>query len=162
MKNRHTADIVSSWTVERERRAIRLFLHEGFTAAEVAFVLGGLTRAAVIGKMRRMGILKREHAQAGARGPRAWAATPRPQLERRLPPRWPPIPLPPLREIAPTGHPVRLGYLAEGACRWPIDDPGSGQMHRTLFCADPAEGGPYCAAHRTLSGRQPAAAANAS
>src|SRR5437868_4384086 len=53
--------ILSTWTSEREARAVRLFLIEGFTAAEVADALGaGISRAAVIGKIRRLGFLKRE------------------------------------------------------------------------------------------------------
>jgi hypothetical protein len=151
----------SLWTPERERRAVRLYLLEGFTAAEVADALGpAFSRAAVTGKMRRLGCLK--HAPRGVRGAAA-AITPRKparcaatRATLRLPPQRPPQPLPPLREVGPTGAPAPLACLPAGACRWPIDDPGPGRMHLALFCAGPAAGHVYCAAHRALAVRRPA------
>lgn len=150
---------LSIWTPERERRAIRLYLVEGFSAADVADALGhGVSRAAVIGKMRRLGCLKREvrATRAGAvkeaRNPRCAAPT---RTAVRLPPQRPPQPLPPLREVGATGTPVPLVALPAGACRWPIDDPGLGRMHLALFCGGPARGQTYCAAHRALAVRRP-------
>ncbi|HVN01355.1 MAG TPA: GcrA family cell cycle regulator [Caulobacteraceae bacterium] len=143
---------LSPWTREREARAARLYLLEGFTAAEVADVLGGVTRAAVVGKMRRLGLLKRDRAP---RSPATASAVPPPRREVRLPPQPPPIPLPPLREVGATGAPRRLADLADGACRWPVDDPGAGRMHLALFCAGPTDGGVYCAAHREIAVRVP-------
>jgi GcrA cell cycle regulator len=142
--------IMPTWTPEREARALRLFLREGFTAAEVADLLGdGVSRAAVIGKIRRLGFRKRDvvRQQRPATTPPAC----RPVVERQLPPQRPPLPLPPLREAEPTGSPCRLACLPERACRWPIDDPGPGRMHAVLFCAGPAPDGPYCDAHRALA-----------
>lgn len=142
--------ILPTWTPEREARALRLYLSEGFSAAEVADALGaGLSRAAVIGKIRRLGFLKRDYVAGTTRSVDASIA--RPRLECRLPPQRPPQPMPPLREISPTGHPRRLVCLADSVCRWPIDDPGPGRMHTTLFCAGPAPDGAYCAAHRALA-----------
>jgi GcrA cell cycle regulator len=140
--------ILPAWTPEREARALRLFLVEGFTAAEVACALGaGVSRAAVIGKIRRLGFTKRD-----ARLEKPSAAPPcRPRLDRRLPPQRPPLPMPPLREVAATGAPCHLAELKERACHWPIDDPGVGRMHTTLFCAGPAPDDVYCAAHRALA-----------
>ena len=154
------ARIQSVWTPERERRAVRLYLVEGFTAAEVADVLGPpFSRAAVIGKMRRLGCLKRE-ARAVLAGPPAESRNPRRRPPRRaevrLPPQRPPQPLPPLREVGPTGTPAALAHLPLAACRWPIDDPGPGRMHLALFCGGAAGGHAYCAAHRALAVRRPA------
>ena len=140
---------------------MRLYLAEGFTAAEVADVLGpGFTRAAVISKMRRLGCLKRgvratpDASAAGAPARRPFrASTQRTAL--RLPPQLPSQPLPLLREVGPTGSPAPLSSLPRGACRWPIDDPGAGRMHLTLFCGGPAAGQVYCAAHRQLAIRRP-------
>jgi len=149
----------SGWTPDREARALRLYLREGFTASEVADALGcGFTRGAVIGKIRRLGFFKRARADAGAgpaaatsqRGPRRLCPSAA-RVERRLPPQRPPQPLPPLREIGPTGSPVTLALLGPCACRWPIDDPGAGRMHLALFCAGPAPRGPYCDAHARLA-----------
>jgi GcrA cell cycle regulator len=142
---------------------MRLYLVEGFTAADVADALGpGFSRAAVIGKMRRLGCLKREAPAASADScccakprrtpPRADA----PRPTSRLPPQRPPQPLPPLREVGATGSPATLACLSRFACRWPIDDPGSGCMHLALFCGGRAEVGAYCPAHRALAIRRPA------
>lgn len=139
---------------------MRLYLVEGFTAADVADVLGpGFSRAAVIGKMRRLGCLKREARQSGDQDDAEALRKPRrrsselgaPRARTRLPPQRPPQPLPPLREIGATGSPARLACLPTGACRWPIDDPGPGRMHLALFCGGPAGAGVYCAAHRALA-----------
>jgi len=147
------------WTPQTEARAVRLFILEGFSASEVALALGGgLTRAAVIGKMRRLGFRKRETFRtAGLDVLRGRASQPRTpasaRIERRLPPQRPPQPLPPLREVPATGDPTTLARLPANTCRWPIDDPGPGAMHTLLFCAGPTTGGVYCPAHRVLAGR---------
>jgi hypothetical protein len=150
------ADRPSPWTPARVARALRLYLEEDFTAAEVADALdAGFSRAAVGGKLRRLGFLKRDtrgDAGEAPRPARARAAGPaRRRVERRLPPQRPPQPLPPLRDVGATGTPRPLSRLPSHACRWPIDDPGPGCMHETLFCAGPAPDGVYCAAHRTLA-----------
>ena len=157
------ARFASAWTPQRTRRAVRLYLVERFTAAEVADALGPpFSRAAVVSKMRRLGHLKREcHAAPASAPPSRRAGTPRAAAHVsslrivRLPPQAPPQPLPPLRETGPTGTPVPLAALPSGACHWPIDDPGSGRMHLTLFCGGPAGGHAYCPAHRALAARQP-------
>jgi GcrA cell cycle regulator len=142
--------ILPTWTPEREARALRLYLREGLSAAEVADALGGgVSRAAVIGKIRRLGFLKRDYVGRTARALAAMIC--RPGIDRRLPPQRPPLPMPPLREIPPTGHPRRLVCLSDNTCRWPIDDPGPGRMHATLFCAGAAPDGVYCVAHRALA-----------
>lgn len=145
--------ILPTWTPEREARALRLFLREGLTAAEVADALGeGVSRAAVVGKIRRLGFLKRD---SNCRRPRAGVTKVYgPRLDVRLPPQLPAMPLPTLREAAPTGAPCRLACLPDRACRWPIDDPGPGRMHTVLFCAGPAPHGAYCDAHRALAYRR--------
>jgi len=151
----------SPWTPESQARALRLYLREDFTAADVADALGaGFTRAGVIAKIRRLGFLKRNARAAAGDEPRPprHCAPARPEVERRLPPQRPPQPLPPLREVGPTGTPRSLACLGVRACRWPIDDPGPGRMHETLFCAGPAPNGVYCAAHHALAhDRTPAA-----
>lgn len=151
-----TAGRPAPWTADRETRAVRLYIRERLTAAEVAEALGeGVSRAAVIGKLRRLGFLKRDakscESPAGVARPAARA--PSPGVERRLPPMRAPKPLPPLREAAATGSPLILACLPANACRWPIDDPGPGRMHLARFCAGPAAGGPYCAVHAALAVR---------
>ncbi len=141
------------WTPEREARACSLYLEEGFTASETARALGsGVSRGAVIGKIKRLGFSKRQPAEAHAEGaPRRydWATTIR---WRRMKMRsWPPQPLPPLREAPLQGPPATLVELGKASCRWPINDPGPARMHTMLFCAGPTGGSAYCPAHRALA-----------
>jgi len=135
---------------------LHLFLVEGLPASEVAAAIGGVSRAAVASKVRRLGYHKREVATRLDALRAAPAAGVRPRIQRRLPPARPPQPLPPLREAPATGRPTTLAALSVKACRWPIDDPGPGEMHAALFCAGPAEDHAYCAVHRALARRQPA------
>src|SRR3974390_1150361 len=130
------------WSPERVSQALRLYLLEGLTATAVAEALGGITRAAVIAKVRRLGHLKREVRLACARsspeGQTRHGSRRRVEVDRRcFPPQQPPGPLPTLGEVSPPGAPVTLACLPARACRWPIDDPGSGSMHLTRFCAGP-------------------------
>jgi GcrA cell cycle regulator len=166
MRSQGDARGLSPWTPERQARALRLYLQEDFTAADVADALGpGFSRAAVVAKVRRLGFLKRDVRAGGDETPsqRRRAASPaRDRIKGRLPPQPPPQPLPPLREVGPLGAPRPLACLPDRACRWPIDDPGPGRMHETLFCAGPAPVGVYCAAHQALAhDRAPAAAPGA-
>lgn len=138
---------------------LELFIVEGLSASEVASAIGaGVSRAAVLSKVRRLGYRKREATTPRLDVLRAApaAATVRGRIERRLPPARPPRPLPPLREAPPTGLPTTLAGLPDNGCRWPIDDPGPGRMHAVLFCGGPAEGLAYCSVHRALA-RRPAA-----
>jgi hypothetical protein len=148
------ADRFTVWTPALEHRAVRLYLQEGLTAAEVAYALGGcFSRAAVISKIRRLGFLKREARKpvvARRSSPRRCEPI---RTAWRSPPQRPPQPLPPLREIGPTVAATTLAHLFPDACRWPIDDPGPGRMHLTLFCGGAAEGHSYCAAHRAIACR---------
>ena len=149
-----------AWSPQVVALAVRLYLAEGLSASEVAAALGGgLTRCAVIAKIRRLGLRKRHDvgtveaatAQLGFRSSgRATAA----RAASRMP-AWPPIPLPPLREVPPTGVPAPLVLLPDGRCRWPVDDPGPSRMHALLFCAGVTGAGRYCAAHEALAARQP-------
>jgi hypothetical protein len=113
-------------------------------------VLGGVTRAAVISKIHRLGFLKRAGKPTAER---VTASIRRPRIDSRLPPKRPLQPMPELREVPSTGEPCPLAGLPAGACHWPVDDPGPGRMHLALFCAGPAPDGVYCAAHRALAGR---------
>ena len=105
------AATVSAWTPERVARAVQLYIGEGLTAAEVADALGeAFTRGAVIGKMHRLGVGKRELRGGGLCVRPPVQRTPR-RPDQRPPPSPPPKPLPPLREVGPTGAPKRLAEL---------------------------------------------------
>jgi len=131
--------------------ARRLYLDEGLSASEVAKALGGgLTRGAVIGKINRMGLCKRVQP-TGERAAARPASAPRIPSVRYMGPSWPPLPLPPLKEAPLQATPAVLADLVDGACRWPIDDPGPTRMHTALFCAAPAQRGGYCPAHQAIA-----------
>lgn len=154
------------WSDERVQTLTVLWL-DGVSATQIAHRFGGgLTRNAVIGKVHRLGL-------AGARGsarcepapPKgAPEKTPAPlkangslgarQRAARNPwaagPRVAPAPLP---APAPVTAVARiLAQLGRGMCRFPLDDPGPGQMEHALFCAAPLEEGEirYCAEHKRV------------
>jgi GcrA cell cycle regulator len=156
----------SSWTPDRQAMACRLYLDEGLSASEVAKALGGgLTRGAVIGKIHRLGFAKRQPRAGGDADRASRAARDRRVGSGRsgkfMGPSWPPQPLPPLREAPLQGRPAVLADLVEGACRWPIDDPGPSRMYGALFCAAPTAGDRYCAAHRAIAAAPTPTAADA-
>ena len=155
---RQTQPASSPWTPEAEARALHLFIVEGLSASEVATALGaGVSRAAVLSKVHRLGYRKREAATPCLDVLRAApVARVRARIERRLPPSRPAQPLPPLRDAPATGRPTVLAALPADGCHWPIDDPGPGQMHSALFCAGPTDGHAYCPVHRDLARRSPA------
>jgi hypothetical protein len=129
--------VLPTWTPEREARALRLFLYEGFTAAEVADALGdGFSRAAVIGKVRRLGFRKRDVVGKPPRRT-AIASVCSPGVESRLPPQRPLVPLPPLREVEPTGSPsASLScHRTRAVGRLTIRDPAA----CTLRCSAPGQ-----------------------
>jgi len=140
-----------AWTPQTEALALRLFLFEGHSAAQIAAVLGGVSRAAVLSKLRRLGCRKGDVHHRPMRSPAPTAV--RDPIARPPSAAWPPIPLPPLRQIGPSGTPSTLARLPDGCCRWPIDDPGPGRMHEALFCGGAPVAGAYCAAHRALATR---------
>ena len=76
-----------SGLIERSIETLKhSLLEEGLTAAEVAEALAtGVSRAAVIGKIRRLGFLKREAGRAARWAPPAPKVR-LPRIERRLPP----------------------------------------------------------------------------
>lgn len=121
------------WTDERVEQLRNLWT-EGLSASQIARVLGGVSRNAVIGKVHRIGLSGRppNTSNSAGRVPRA------PPNESK--------PLMIATAECPDGELVRLVHLNDRMCRWPIGDP---QDHDFHFCGrKPVEGGPYCEAHR--------------
>ncbi len=116
----------SAWTPEQLGRAVRLYLIEGFTAADVAYALGpAFTRAAVIGKLRRLGHLKRDvRATADSLGATKVGRLPRRRASSRAEPRLPPQHAAAAAAAATGGRSDRSAAAAptparaESACRW--------------------------------------------
>jgi GcrA cell cycle regulator len=127
------------WTDERVEQLKSLWT-EGLSASQIARVLGGVTRNAVIGKVHRLGL-------AGRASPS--------RVERPRMPMVPKIsmrahqPEPPVVEEDPItmddGNFVTVLTISNSMCRWPIGDPSETEFH---FCGHkPKTGSPYCEAH---------------
>lgn len=61
VRNPNTDD----WTEAMERELVRL-KNKGYSAAQIAKQLGGTTRCAVIGKLDRLGMMKRRNGKPAA------------------------------------------------------------------------------------------------
>lgn len=123
------------WTDERIEQLKALWA-EGLSASQVARVLGGVTRNAVIGKVHRMGLALRGNPGTTAR------QSPRGQLRKFL--RAPePIPEPePERDPIPG---ITIANVTDKQCRWPYGDPAKPDFH---LCGHPTITlSPYCAHH---------------
>ena len=118
------------WTEERINR-LRQLWNEGKSASQIADILGGATRNAVIGKAHRLGLAKR------------------PSPIKRDPNK---PPKPRVKKVKPAPKPVdgvTILELTEQMCRWPIGHPGDEDFR---FCgARVMSGFTYCAEHCSLA-----------
>lgn len=150
----------SNWTPAMEETLRVHWEINGFTAAEIASRMGLVSRNAVIGKVRRLGLSFRTYHRTTPSRPKA---PPKPRKSRAGPPK--PTrtfkPLPILVEpspgdqrrlaglaweAAPGAPPVSLIDLEAGMCKWPI-----GETKPFLFCGHPATAGVYCQQHHDWS-----------
>lgn len=120
---------MSIWTDEKIETA-RNLLMDGKTNSQIAKALGGgMTRAAVIGKMRRMGYANQ--------APRAGTSSRTSDTVRSRPP------TPSSSTIIPLAP--RIVHARHRTCQWPIGDPNRADFR---FCGDVAEAPrPYCSKH---------------
>src|ERR1700722_8845644 len=154
-----------SWTDERVELLKKLW-SDGLSSSQIAAELAGITRNAVIGKVRRLGLSGRaKSASTGAPRPRK-ARSPSHMLR---------IGRPAIRgntalahayeieeaepelidNIIPIGQRRTILELNEQTCRWPVGDPGSTEF---FFCGgNTLENLPYCAYHSRVA-YQPASA----
>lgn len=130
-----------TWTKEQIAELCKL-RDQGFTAAQIAAKIGGVTRNAVIGTANRLGLVKQQT------GPRTGSVVPKRKPVRkrvenhgnyvRLVEAVPPA-VPVIDQQA--GAPVALFDLESHHCRWPIGDP-------VLFCGGTKlDGRAYCEHH---------------
>lgn len=144
------------WTEERTTLAKSMW-EEGFSASIIADKLGDITRNAVIGKVMRMGLQRRQ-------GPVSFrldgktlrpAKTPKPKVAR--PPRGPklkaePIPEPPA--VFTTEHFRTIGQLENEHCRFPCWEDGA-TIDQQFYCgtptADVADGRAWCGYHSRIA-----------
>lgn len=138
------------WTEDRIETLRRLW-GQGMSASQIADILGGVTRNAVIGKLHRLDRPERIKAPAKpvtakvARAPRParlQAARPASMLVETDAPRAT------FRAEEP-GSATFLNLEAH-MCRWPIGDPCGDDFS---FCGGAIVHGPYCASHSALAYR---------
>jgi GcrA cell cycle regulator len=131
-----------NWTDELISE-MRRFAGKRYSASQIGLELG-ISRNAVIGKMRRLKIPLLGHPQGGRRD-----GDPRPQRPRRKRAVLK-VPVPePLPEL-PTG--VTLMELVPAACRWPVGDPATREF---VYCGVRRECPtlPYCPGHCRMAYR---------
>ena len=138
-----------TWTPERVE-LLQTYVKAGLTCSQIAGEIG-VSRNAVIGKIHRLGLAPGRPAAAPAR-----ERPPRVRRPRLFPPR--------LRvvssqmtaaETAPEIDSARscsLLELAQGRCRWPINDPRNADF---AFCGNDALAGfSYCLGHARMAYRR--------
>ncbi|WP_316171068.1 GcrA family cell cycle regulator [Bradyrhizobium sp. SZCCHNRI1058] len=146
------------WTTHRLSIVQDLY-NSGKTAAQIACLIGGVTRNAVIGKIHRTVEKKPDFVDPSRMARRTFTApTTRPALRMRPEPKLglrPPVPPEKQRPVAPApiidatipGEQRKtLPQLTNTCCKWPVGDPGTPDF---FFCGmpKPDNGRPYCPAH---------------
>lgn len=128
--------IEPKWSKKDFEKAEELWL-AGHSATSVASILGK-SRSAVVGKMKRAGLLRKD---TGTQTVKVAAAR-----------KSPPPPLAPL--TASSLHPVPLSNLKPHHCRAILGDVGKDGF--AMYCGDPkAEGSSYCLFHYGLYTQPP-------
>src|ERR1700674_5423044 len=128
----------ANWSDDRVEQLKTLWT-EGLSASQIARVLGGVTRNAVIGKVHRLGLAGRA-GPARAERPRSMSsqsavriAAPEPEIIEEDP------------VVLEDGKFATVLTINDRMCRWPIGDPAENEFH---FCGrKPKVGSPYCEAH---------------
>lgn len=119
----------TGWTDERVELLKKLWT-EGKTASQIADVLGGVTRNAVIGKAHRLKLSKRISPIQTTRKQKV-----NPKIETP--------------SYVSTGRSISLLELKERSCRWPNGDPKKSDFS---FCGENALPGiPYCGEHAAVA-----------
>ncbi len=148
-----------SWTDERVALLKQLW-GEGKTAAEIAKLMGGVSRNAVIGKAHRLKLSGRVSPVQTNTRPETYSARglPQPANQSRRPAARTTAPKersyvspvsPPMVEDYMPGKGVKLTELREGTCRWPLGDPKDENFR---FCGcDSVVGMPYCEHHARMA-----------
>jgi GcrA cell cycle regulator len=144
-----------SWNDERVEQ-LKALWGQGSSASQIAKILGGVTRNAVIGKAHRLGLSgsakpaqprpepRREPHEASTRSSHGAGSTERATPRLVIPASPPPPPIEEL-EVPPEHERVSLLKLNEKMCKWPIGNPGDATFR---FCGHQAHPGlPYCASH---------------
>lgn len=144
------------WTYERKTKLKELW-EKGASAAEIACILGGVTRNAVLGAIHRMGFQKPKSARKTS----AKSQIPRIILRRSANPpkyyRQPAVKVAPTPAIIPpeplTGNEVSFAQLKRHHCRYPVND--------DQYCGQTkVDNKSYCSYHANVVRRKPNVANN--
>lgn len=144
------------WTEERVEELKKLYA-EGYSASQIAHMMGGLSRNAIIGKAHRLKLEspRKKKQSSVPRAPRDPKAPRAPREPKRHIPtdryivfrtgRTDAV-LPSLHcvEVEPLNISLEQLERNDGRCRWPYD----GKDGPTIYCGHPSlEGKPYCGPH---------------
>ncbi len=148
------------WT-EQRIETLRKLWGQGQTASQIAAILGGVTRNAVIGKVHRLSLSGRAKPSGGAvrtNRPKA----PRPPRQQARPvtvgntalkvvaqpqPRQRIVPIEDV--VVPIPLRATILTLSDRTCKWPIGDPADEAF---CFCGhNPRQSSPYCEYHSRLA-----------
>ena len=138
------------WPPERDEQ-LRALWAAGWSAGKIAKELTGVSRCAVIGRARRMGLARRNR-QPVHRVERAkprHRPKPRERIKMQLirGPEPPPAPAP----LPPQCKPVHFMDLANHHCRYPLWEDGSDWSERMFCGATAQEGSSWCPYHHELT-----------
>lgn len=163
-----TTAIQAGWTDERIERLTALWA-EGKSASEIATAIGGTSRAAVIGKARRIALpmrgknvvtelmhrMRHPGRKLGAGGlQKAREAKPKPEKVRRVihaSPTVSVVRMKPMPKALP-GTPIDATQAKVwterkfGECAYPV----GGELSETLSCCMATDGATYCAGHARI------------
>ena len=132
-----------SWTPERESK-LKALWKKGHTASQIASLIGGTTRNAVIGKANRLNLEARTVSKKHSTTPKAKLKNDveikQEKLGRKA--RFKSLLLD--KNFEPE-NPIKLTELTDDTCRWPIGHPYEEKFY---FCGrKPLEKFPYCNLH---------------
>ena len=132
-----------SWTPERESK-LRTLWKKGHTASQIAVLIGGTTRNAIIGKAHRLNLEARTVSKKLLTTPKAKLESnvkiKQEKLSRKA--RFKSLLLD--KNFEPE-NPKKLTELTDDTCRWPIGHPYEEKFY---FCGrKPLEKFPYCNLH---------------
>ncbi|MBA3812441.1 MAG: GcrA cell cycle regulator [Caulobacteraceae bacterium] len=138
------------WTDDRVESLKKLWL-DGLSASQIAKLLGGVTRNAVIGKVHRLGLSGRATPSQPARSVLKAPRSTRPVVASPPAQRPAAAPVPAPRPVPYVERRGTATVLTLGAhmCKWPIGDPATEAFS---FCGRrSAPEGPYCIEHARLA-----------
>ena len=132
-----------SWTEEREQRLRKLW-EKGYTASQIAEMLGDTTRNAVIGKAHRLKLAARATSKQ-PRSPKKQDAVSGLNKQEGYISRKSRFKSLLLDKNFETENPKKLEELSDKNCRWPIGHPDEKNFY---FCGrNSVEGFSYCKLH---------------